>query len=433
LAGATSGVAYTTALMASGGTAPYTWSLVTNGGSLPPGLTLPASGIISGTPTATGTFSFTVQVKDSSQQTASKSLSLSVASAPSNASCTYYVSPSGSDSNSGTASAPWKTAQKAFNAAAAGQTVCFRGGTYPQTVTSGYQQTMNNSGSAGSPIVFTNYPGEIAVIQGSTKIYGSYLTFKGTPATAGHCDASSPCGLVFEGSQGYYVDNVDLMYNHDVTFDHVEIRFGNYHAGFYQEGCNNAIIGSYVHDNGSQNVNEDNGIYWSTTPGGCTNGGRIFNNLVEHNYSKGIQLYSSGSSSTPANVLVYENTSIKNGSYGAAIWGDNNVVANNIFYMNGAASGSNQVTWQTGSHQVVDHNLTWGPDSSHSGYYMAGGVCCLTNNQQADPLFINPSSLDWHLTSSSPAIGWSNSSYVLPVDKDNNPRGPGYDAGAYQH
>jgi hypothetical protein len=44
-------------------------------------------------------------------------------------SCPYYVSPTGSDSNAGTFSAPWQTVQKVFNTAAAGQTVCFRGGT----------------------------------------------------------------------------------------------------------------------------------------------------------------------------------------------------------------------------------------------------------------------------------------------------------------
>ena len=58
-------VPYRTTLAARGGTAPYTWSIA--GGSLPPGLTLnPASGAISGTPTATGVFSFTAQVSDAS-------------------------------------------------------------------------------------------------------------------------------------------------------------------------------------------------------------------------------------------------------------------------------------------------------------------------------------------------------------------------------
>jgi hypothetical protein len=49
---------YTTVLSAAGGTFPDVWS-VTNG-TLPPGLTLNSSGIISGTPTTTGTSTFTV-------------------------------------------------------------------------------------------------------------------------------------------------------------------------------------------------------------------------------------------------------------------------------------------------------------------------------------------------------------------------------------
>ena len=49
-----------------GGTAPFTWSVTA--GTLPPGLAIdPATGAITGTPTAAGTFDFTVQVTDSSQ------------------------------------------------------------------------------------------------------------------------------------------------------------------------------------------------------------------------------------------------------------------------------------------------------------------------------------------------------------------------------
>ena len=53
---------YSVSLKATGGLTPYTWAL--NSGTLPPGLTLAASGTISGTPTRTGTYSFTVSVTD---------------------------------------------------------------------------------------------------------------------------------------------------------------------------------------------------------------------------------------------------------------------------------------------------------------------------------------------------------------------------------
>ena len=68
------GTTYSQTLTATGGTGSNTWSLAT--GSLPTGLTLSATGVISGTPTATGT-TFTVRVTDGAQ-TAQKSLTLNV-------------------------------------------------------------------------------------------------------------------------------------------------------------------------------------------------------------------------------------------------------------------------------------------------------------------------------------------------------------------
>jgi hypothetical protein len=58
------GTAYSQTLAASGGTRPYSWSVPPS--SLPPGLSLSASGVINGTPTTAGTFNFTVTVTDSS-------------------------------------------------------------------------------------------------------------------------------------------------------------------------------------------------------------------------------------------------------------------------------------------------------------------------------------------------------------------------------
>jgi len=63
LASATTGVAYSQTIAATGGATPYTWSLLS--GSLPAGLSLTASGVISGTPTTEGVSNFIVQVADS--------------------------------------------------------------------------------------------------------------------------------------------------------------------------------------------------------------------------------------------------------------------------------------------------------------------------------------------------------------------------------
>ena len=74
------GIAYSSALTASGGEPPYTFSIST--GSLPPGLTLNAqTGAITGTPTKAGTYSFAATVADSTG--ASKSAQCSITIAPS--------------------------------------------------------------------------------------------------------------------------------------------------------------------------------------------------------------------------------------------------------------------------------------------------------------------------------------------------------------
>lgn len=71
------GIAFTATVSATGGRAPYTWSLT--GGTLPTGLTLdPATGTISGTPTAAATFGATLTVTDSLGLTAQVNLPLNV-------------------------------------------------------------------------------------------------------------------------------------------------------------------------------------------------------------------------------------------------------------------------------------------------------------------------------------------------------------------
>jgi hypothetical protein len=74
---------------------------------------------------------------------------------------TYYVSTSGDDSNAGTLASPWRTIQHAANMAAAGDTVYVRAGAYNEIV------TMQTSGTSLAPIVFSSYPGELAIVDGT--------------------------------------------------------------------------------------------------------------------------------------------------------------------------------------------------------------------------------------------------------------------------
>lgn len=84
---------------------------------------------------------------------------LSAIGALSQVNTSYYVATTGSDSNPGTKTEPWRTIQHAANTARAGSTVIVRGGVYEELV------SINVSGNASDGfITFKSYPGETAVL-----------------------------------------------------------------------------------------------------------------------------------------------------------------------------------------------------------------------------------------------------------------------------
>jgi hypothetical protein len=79
LPGGVVGVAYTQTFAATGGTSPYQW--LVSAGALPTGLTLSATGSLTGTPTTAGTFNFTVRVGDAAGRNTTASFTITVAAA----------------------------------------------------------------------------------------------------------------------------------------------------------------------------------------------------------------------------------------------------------------------------------------------------------------------------------------------------------------
>ncbi|WP_158560399.1 DUF7594 domain-containing protein [Paenibacillus contaminans] len=108
---------------------------------------------------------------------------------------TYYVSPTGSDSNDGMSlSTPFKTIQKAANVMVAGDLCYIRGGTYRETV------IPVHSGTSGNTITFQNYNGEQVTVSGLD------------PVTGWSLDAGSVYKAVMNGTLGtrnqIFVDGV---------------------------------------------------------------------------------------------------------------------------------------------------------------------------------------------------------------------------------
>ncbi len=115
--GGTVGRSYNLIFAASGGTSPYSYSI--SAGSLPPGLTLLATGAVRGTPTAAGTFSFSVRATDNTPAASGGPFTVTQNYSVVIAAPTITLSPS---------SVPGGTIGQAYN-----QTLSAAGGTGPYT------------------------------------------------------------------------------------------------------------------------------------------------------------------------------------------------------------------------------------------------------------------------------------------------------------
>jgi len=81
----------------------------------------------------------------------------------------YYVAsptstPAGSDTNAGSQTAPFKTIRKAASVVGAGDTVYLRGGTFTESV------SLTTSGTSGSWVTFSAYPGELPILDGTGEV-----------------------------------------------------------------------------------------------------------------------------------------------------------------------------------------------------------------------------------------------------------------------
>jgi parallel beta-helix repeat protein len=320
----------------------------------------------------------------------------------------FYVSPTGSDSASGTLSAPWQTIQKAYNSLLPGQTAFARAGTYPEWA------ALTRSGTATAPITLRAYPGERPVLTGRLKLSGSYARIS---------------GFLFQGRTAANATGV-LVYVSGGDYDELsgnELRDSAMSAIYVGDPGNDAyhlfIIGNYIHDNGTHS-NLDHGIYF-----GSGSDGLIANNVIEHNLAQGIKL-------APAaeGTIATTNTVVRNGASGILVGGDtvdtsnNNLIVNNITAFNtGWGVRSYWESAGVGTGNQATRNLVYGNGSGVS--WFPGGGLTLSDSLLANPLFANLSGGDLYLTTGSPALDTALPDYTSPTAY-NGPRGPPPDLGA---
>ena len=329
----------------------------------------------------------------------------------------YWVSPSGSDSNPGTAAAPWRTLTKAIAVARGGDTVIVRAGSYGAQRTT---TTFGYSGTASAPITFRGAASEARPqILGHVRVNGNYVQLR-------HLLFDGPTGQVLTPTTSNPLgEEVQVaIYGDGVVISGSEVRDSLWHAGIYLSTAYDArLTRNYIHDNGNFNrteqANLDHGIYFGS------GSGLVANNVVEHNLCHGVQLYTS-----PQNVTVTHNTIVRNGKAGVIIarYAAQNTVVNNVIAYNGDTGIRSHDL--TGTGNVARNNVVYGNGGGNLGLQATG--ISLIDNILSDPRFIAMG--DWRLTSTSPAIDRGLTSWTVADDYLGiaRPLGLAPDIGAYE-
>lgn len=357
---------------------------------------------------------------------------------------TVYVSPTGNDSNSGaTSSAPFRTLAFAFSRVIGGGQVYLMTGTFTD-VDAKWHTLPAGSSSA---------PTKVDVLSGTVTITPSAATPTNVVANfyGSTCQYIQVTGVVFDANhlQDDCVrvkDQTGTGSAHHITFINCTFKNANVDGfstsntgsntltnctitantfrGVVLSSSNNIIDGATIHTNGS--LADHSGILLDLSTGTIT--GNVIKNclIYNHTFGSGVMV-STGASGTlvynnvvRANVAgislvggsttsgIYHNTLYANTSYGVYIASSTATIRNNILYSNG---GTEPVHDGGSSTYTADHNLFG-----------------------TDPSFLDASSGDLHLTSSSNIAidkGMDLTS-IVPTDKDGNGRVAAPDLGAYE-
>ena len=272
---------------------------------------------------------------------------------------TYYVSPAGKDTNSGTSTgSPFKTMGKAAAVAVAGDTVYVRKGTYSESV------TYSTSGTAAKPIQFiADTSGAIFGLKGNVvlkkpggtaaTVNGSYIRFYNFRF------AASSVNVAWNASTGGLLDTC-LCYS--ATGDGLQVKGATLTLNaskFYS----NKDDGVEVQQNSSVTMtgctiysNKNRGVYIAPPAGGGGGGGAV--------------VVGTGGTVTMSKPTIYSNT-----SHGVYNDGGDVTILNGLIYKNkacgvclGTTAGTSLTSW----------NCTVGRNTS-DGIQQNGGSATIRN------------------------------------------------------
>lgn len=404
---------------------------------------------------------------------------------------TYYVSGTGTDSNSGlSTSSPFRTIQKAANVTNPGDTVLIMNGVYTNANPYGHLLEITRSGTASAWITFKAYPGHFPKLQhngwngimiqngasyievNGLEIVGnnanvtlnyalSQKTNTSNPLTNGNC-------LSIDGRNNGHPHHLRILNNkiHDCGGSGISVVQADYVTVENNEVYNNAWYSVYAQSGISfwQNwrfdtsqgykmfirknkvYNNRQNIPWIVT-GTLTDGNGI---IIDdsRNTQNGSKL-----GAYTGRTLVENNISFKNGGSGIHTYSSDHVdIVNNTAYLNNQTPEikDGQIFANKSSDIVIINNIlyaypgknvnsNWNNTKVSYDYNLYANSTTIVvkgiHDIIADPLFVNPSIADFKLQARSSAINKGYTLTSLKTDFAGNPRpsGTAYDIGAYEY
>ena len=335
---------------------------------------------------------------------------------------TRYVSLTGRDSNAGTIDSPWRTLYKAASSMTADRVVYLREGTYYGPV------EIAVKASPIRPAALRGYPGEHVILEYPQsfidenqsvdhyapliKITGSHIEVSNLHLIGARDQLPqskySENGISIHGGQS---EGCRVLYNEIENVGHCGVK------KMHLSGHSLLIEGNYIHDVGQAGY--DHGIY---SP---DDDATIRRNLITNSTGWGIHAYSA-----PARLEITHNILSGHAQDGIVLGGSDCLVLHNIFYHNTQGGifffrrhcrgnivknnifdepradfrvdslGSNDPD-EFPQNNLVDYNC-FSPGTPRGWFspYDTYGL----NNFTADPRWVDPSNLDFRLTSISPCI-----------------------------
>lgn len=222
-----------------------------------------------------------------------------------------------------------------------------------------------------------------------------------------------------EDGGGIFCDGTSPRLSNLNVYENTAVHWG---AGICLKNSNSIIENSWIHDNSIPGEGAGVALSYSNVTIRNT---QFDNNVCDQRAGA---LFMSHSTAHCENLIVYSNSAI----IGAAF----SLEDSELHLMNSTVTmNTGSVAWlySDGVTFNVTNSILWNENSDeldlvgsnhiiNINYSIIEGGYSGTNNLDINPLFVNPGAFDFHLSSSSPAIGAGTSTGIPATDFDGNPR-----------